>query len=87
MLKKSIAELEMKIAERDKLLQERARAIQLSGGSVDYIDVLLGAHSFIDFIDRISAVNTLLEADEKSCFSKQQIKRFCLNNKRLWKRR
>ncbi|MDJ0333516.1 M23 family metallopeptidase [Planococcus sp. S3-L1] len=80
-LKKSIAELEKKIAERDKLLQERARAIQLSGGSVDYIDVLLGAHSFIDFIDRISAVNTLLEADreimlqqtaDKTLLSKQQ---------------
>ncbi|KAA0955179.1 peptidoglycan DD-metalloendopeptidase family protein [Planococcus sp. ANT_H30] len=80
-LKKSISELEKKIAERDKLLQERARAIQLSGGSVDYIDVLLGANSFIDFIDRISAVNTLLEADreimlqqtgDKTLLSKQQ---------------
>lgn len=80
-LKKSIAELEKKIAERDELLQERARAIQLSGGSVDYIDVLLGANSFIDFIDRISAVNTLLEADreimlqqaaDKALLSKQQ---------------
>ncbi|WP_298829854.1 M23 family metallopeptidase [uncultured Planococcus sp.] len=62
-LKASIAELEQKIAERTELLQERARAIQLSGGSVDYIDVLLGANSFVDFIDRFSAVNTLIEAD------------------------
>lgn len=64
-LRKSIEELERKIAERDELLKDRARAIQLSGGSVDYIDVLLGANSFIDFIDRFSAVNTLIEADRQ----------------------
>lgn len=64
-LRKSIEELERKIAERDQLLQERARAIQLSGGSVDYVDVLLGANNFVDFIDRFSAVNTLIEADRE----------------------
>nr|WP_316047562.1 hypothetical protein [Planococcus glaciei] len=64
-MRKSIEELERKIAEREDLLEERARAIQLSGGSVDYVDVLLGANSFIDFIDRFSAVNTLIEADRE----------------------
>lgn len=64
-LQLSIAELERKIAERTALLQERARAIQLSGGSVDYLDVLLGANSFVDFIDRFSAVNILIEADRE----------------------
>ena len=64
-LKEAIKELERKIDERTELLKERARAIQLSGGSVDYIDVLLGANSFIDFIDRFSAVNTLIEADRE----------------------
>lgn len=64
-LRKSIKELERKIAEREELLKERARAIQLSGGSVDYIDVLLGANSFVDFIDRFSAVNILIEADRE----------------------
>lgn len=59
----SIAELERKIEERDELLKERIRAVQVSGGSVSYLDVLLGANSFIDFIDRFSAVNTLMEAD------------------------
>lgn len=62
-LQASIAELKKKIEERDALLQERIRAVQLSGGSVNYIDVLLGANSFVDFIDRFSAVNTLMEAD------------------------
>lgn len=59
----SIAELERKIEERDELLKDRIRAVQVSGGSVSYLDVLLGANSFIDFIDRFSAVNTLMEAD------------------------
>lgn len=62
-LRASIKELERKIEERDELLKERIRAVQVSGGSVSYIDVLLGANSFIDFIDRFSAVNTLMDAD------------------------
>lgn len=53
-----------KIEERDVLLQERARAIQ-AGGSVSYLDVLLGSNSFVDFIDRFSAVNALMEADRQ----------------------
>ncbi|WP_245622902.1 murein hydrolase activator EnvC family protein [Lysinibacillus contaminans] len=63
-LKGSIEELMRKIEERDELLQERARAIQ-AGGSVSYLDVLLGSNSFVDFIDRFSAVNALLEADRQ----------------------
>lgn len=59
----SIAELERKIEERDTILKERIRAVQVNGGTVSYLDVLLGANSFIDFIDRFSAVNTLMEAD------------------------
>lgn len=62
-LRASITELERKIEERDELLKERIRAVQVSGGSVSYLDVLLGANSFIDFIDRFSAVNTLMDAD------------------------
>lgn len=63
-LEASIQELLRKIEERDLLLEERARAIQ-AGGSVSYLDVLLGSNSFVDFIDRFSAVNALLEADRQ----------------------
>lgn len=63
-LQKDIAALEKKIADRNALLEERARAIQVNG-NVSYLDVLLGANSFVDFIDRFSAVTTLLEADRK----------------------
>lgn len=63
-LEDSIAELLRKIEERDVLLEERARAIQASG-TVSYLDVLLSSSSFVDFIDRFSAVNSLMEADRQ----------------------
>ena len=59
----SIEDLEKKIAERDVILRERVRAMQVKGNDVNYIDVLLGANSFADFIDRFSAVTTLMDAD------------------------
>lgn len=62
-LKASIEDLEKKIQERDEVLRERVRAMQANGGSVKYLDVLLGANSFSDFIDRVSAVTTLVDAD------------------------
>lgn len=63
-LEKAIEELQKKIDERTALLEERARAIQASG-TVSYLDVLLGANSFVDFIDRFSAVTTLIDADRQ----------------------
>ena len=63
-LEKAIEELQQKIDERTALLEERARAIQASG-TVSYLDVLLGANSFVDFIDRFSAVTTLIDADRQ----------------------
>ena len=62
-LHSSIKELEHKIAERDVVLRERVHAMQIRGGTIDYFDVLLGANSFSDFIDRYSAVSTLMDAD------------------------
>ncbi len=64
-LHETIKVLEKKIADRDELIKERLRAVQERGGSVNYLDVLLGASSFADFIDRFSAVNTLMDADRK----------------------
>ena len=63
-LHSSIKELEKRIEERDLVLRDRARALQVTGGTVNYLDVLLGANSFSDFIDRYSAVTTLVEADK-----------------------
>ncbi|WAA12006.1 murein hydrolase activator EnvC family protein [Fervidibacillus halotolerans] len=63
-LNEEIKELEARIKKRDELLMERARAIQASGGTISYLEVLLGAKSFTDFISRVSAVSAIIEADK-----------------------
>lgn len=55
--------LEERIQKRDELIKERMRGFQQSGGVVSYVDVLLGAKSFNDFINRVSAVSTFVQAD------------------------
>ncbi|MEJ4085350.1 NlpC/P60 family protein [Bacillus altitudinis] len=64
-LKKEIADTEKRIEERNEFLKKRVRALQESGGSTKYIDVLLGAKSFSDFISRAGAVSTLINADSE----------------------
>ncbi|WP_233190509.1 MULTISPECIES: murein hydrolase activator EnvC [unclassified Sporosarcina] len=64
-LQASIKELEIRIQQRDEVLRERVRVMQVKGNKVSYLDVLLGANSFADFIDRFSAVSTLMDADRK----------------------
>ena len=63
-LEAEMAELQKKIDERTILLENRARALQVSD-NVSYIDVIIGSSSFVDFIDRFAAVSTLIEADRK----------------------
>ncbi|RST77749.1 peptidase M23 [Siminovitchia acidinfaciens] len=73
-LKAEIKELKIKIKKRNELLKERARNIQTNGGSVDYIDVILGAESFGDLVDRVSAVNTIVGADKEIMEEQQRDK-------------
>jgi len=63
-LKKEITALQERIEKRTEILKERAVAFQQSGGTVSYLEVLLGSTSFGDFISRVSAVSTIMEADE-----------------------
>lgn len=63
-LQKEIVILKKRIKKRNELLKERARSLQENGGSVNYLDVLLGSESFGDFIDRLGAVSTIVEADQ-----------------------
>lgn len=57
--------LEERIQKRDELIKERMRSLQQSGGVVAYVDVLLGAKTFNDFINRISAVSAFVQADRE----------------------
>ncbi|OEH92296.1 peptidase M23 [Bacillus solimangrovi] len=59
-----IEDLQERIEERDELLKERARSIQETGGMVSYLDVLLGAQNFSDFIDRAGAVSVIMQQDK-----------------------
>ncbi|KPD00092.1 Peptidoglycan DL-endopeptidase CwlO precursor [Geobacillus sp. BCO2] len=64
-LKQEIAEIQERIEKRNDILKERLRSLQESGGAISYLQVLLGAQSFSDFIDRMSAVTTIMEADQQ----------------------
>lgn len=56
--------LQDRIQKRNEMLKDRARNFQETGGMVSYIDVLMGSKSFGDFVDRASAVATIMEADQ-----------------------
>ncbi|WP_342431634.1 NlpC/P60 family protein [Neobacillus sp. FSL H8-0543] len=56
--------LEEKIDKRSKILMKRARSFQQSGGNISYLEVLLGSKNFSDFVDRVSTLVTIFEADQ-----------------------
>ncbi|MBS4216964.1 C40 family peptidase [Bacillus sp. FJAT-49711] len=63
-LEEDITELEKRMEARLELLKKRARSIQTSGGATSYLDVLLNAESFRDFVDRAFILNTIFSADK-----------------------
>ncbi|WP_394237317.1 murein hydrolase activator EnvC family protein [Niallia oryzisoli] len=63
-LKEEIKILEERIVKRNELLKDRARSFQENGSMVSYIDVLVGASNFSDFIGRVGLVATIMEADQ-----------------------
>ncbi|WP_462405859.1 murein hydrolase activator EnvC family protein [Gracilibacillus sp. Marseille-QA3620] len=64
-LKGDIKETEERIANRNEILKERARSYQQNGLSSSYLEVLLGANSFGEFVERIGAVTTIMNADKE----------------------
>ncbi|MEH7350263.1 murein hydrolase activator EnvC family protein [Gottfriedia acidiceleris] len=63
-LKEEIKFIEERIKSREELLKNRMRSLQKAGGMVSYIDVILGANSFGDLIQRMTAVQIIMKADE-----------------------
>ena len=63
-LKEEIKIIEERIEARQELLKDRMRSLQKSGGMVSYIDVILGSNSFGDLVQRMSAVQVIMKADE-----------------------
>ncbi|MDQ0201226.1 coiled-coil domain-containing protein [Neobacillus ginsengisoli] len=62
-LQTQISALQVKIEQRNDVLKKRAQSFQETGGNVSYINVLMDASSFRDFVDRVGAVAQLVEAD------------------------
>lgn len=63
-LQEEIKELSKRIETRNELLKDRARSFQENGSKVSYLEVLFGAKSFGDFIDRLGAIAVIMEADK-----------------------
>ncbi|MBU9712784.1 murein hydrolase activator EnvC family protein [Evansella tamaricis] len=63
LLREDIVELEERIAQRDALLKDRVRNMYKTGGVINYIEVILGAQSFGDLIERVSALSTIAQQD------------------------
>ena len=63
-LEEEIERVEVDIQRRNDILKDRASALQRNGGSISYIDVLFGAKSFSDFIDRVSYVTKITQSDQ-----------------------
>ncbi|RCW67009.1 coiled-coil domain-containing protein [Saliterribacillus persicus] len=80
-IQSSIVDLEIEIEKRNDILKERAASIQKSGGSSTYLEVVFGAESFLDFIDRVSLVNKIAEAD-KDLLDKQAADKLELEKKK-----
>lgn len=63
-LQQEIFILDDKLKKRDKLLKDRAKSYQESGGNLSYLDVLLGAANLGDFIERAGTVAKIVQADQ-----------------------
>jgi peptidoglycan hydrolase CwlO-like protein len=63
-LEQAIIVIKERIDKRNQLLKKRALTLQESGGKVKYIDVILGSSSFEDFVGRLQAVATMVQADQ-----------------------
>ncbi|MEH7501039.1 NlpC/P60 family protein [Neobacillus drentensis] len=80
-LEKEIRNLKKDINKRKNVLRDRARAYQQSGKHVTYVDVLLGATSFSDFVERVCAVAAIAEADQNLLEQQEKVQQEYNNKK------
>jgi len=80
-LKEEIEELKKRIAKREELLKDRLKSLQKNGGEISYLEVLLGAKNFGDFLNRASAVTKVMDQD-KVIMEKHQAEKKSLEEKK-----
>lgn len=60
--RKELAEAEERVAKRDELLKSRVR-FMYENGHLSYLEVLFGANSFTDLLDRVQAIQLIIQQD------------------------
>src|SRR5690625_6415535 len=58
-LEEEITEIEENIKYRNNLLKNRLSSLQKGGGVTQYVEVLFGAESFMEFVSRITTVTEI----------------------------
>lgn len=63
-LQNQIAELEVVIEKRQGLLAEQARAVQVTGGSANYLNYVASSKDVSDFVGRVDVVRKMVDANK-----------------------
>jgi murein DD-endopeptidase MepM/ murein hydrolase activator NlpD len=74
-MKEEISRLTKQITKREDIIKKRLRSMYINGGTVSYLDVLLGAESFGNFLDRLFALKVISENDNKLLSTQKNDKR------------
>lgn len=61
---------EQRVADRNGVLKARVRSMY-ENGKVTYMEVLLGANSFVDFLNRFEALNMIVDQDKRILYEHQ----------------
>lgn len=61
--RQKLKEAEARVQKRDKLFKERVR-LMYENGQVSYLEVLLGAENFSDFLARFESIQTIMKQDK-----------------------
>ncbi|RYM06333.1 hypothetical protein EWH99_03115 [Sporolactobacillus sp. THM7-7] len=64
-LKNQIDKLSKRIKERNGLFKKRIRSMYINNGAISYLNVLFGAESFGNFIDRLLSLKVIAEKDRE----------------------
>jgi murein DD-endopeptidase MepM/ murein hydrolase activator NlpD len=70
---KKLDEAEARVASRDQMLKSRLR-LMYTNGSVSYMDVLLSATNFSDFLNRLEALKSIVNQDKEILASNKKDK-------------
>ncbi|MTT31582.1 peptidoglycan DD-metalloendopeptidase family protein [Terrilactibacillus sp. BCM23-1] len=74
-LEDEIKVITKRINERNEFLKKRIRSMYINGGSVNYIEVIMGSNSFGNFLDRVLALNLIAEQDRQILTDQQNDKK------------